>query len=61
MFWFVIDVLTLRKLGLGRPFRFLLLAIFLCCLVAGVIYAAVVLKAVNDRSEHPHVQHHSVR
>jgi hypothetical protein len=59
MFWFIIDVLTLRKLGLGRPFRYLLLIFFVGCLIAGVVYASIVLKAVSERSNSPHVSPHS--
>ena len=59
MFWFIIDVLTLRKLGLGRPFRYLLLIFFAGCLIAGVVYASIVLKAVSERSNSPHVSPHS--
>jgi hypothetical protein len=59
MFWFIIDVLTLRKLGLGRPFRYLLLIFLAGCLIAGVVYASIVLKAVSERSNAPHVSPHS--
>ena len=59
MFWFIIDVLTLRKLGLSRPFRYLLLIFFVGCLIAGVVYASIVLKAVSERSNSPHVSPHS--
>jgi hypothetical protein len=57
MFWFLIDVLALRRLGLGRPFRYLILFILLGCLVAGLIYAAVVFHALTERNRAPHVQH----
>ena len=59
MFWFLIDVLTLRRLGLARPFRYLLLVLFIGCLIAGLIYTAVVFNALNERSHAPHVQPHS--
>lgn len=58
MFWFIIDVLTLRKLGLAQPFRYLLLIFFAGCLIAGCIYAGVVLKAVSERNNTPHVTTH---
>jgi hypothetical protein len=61
MFWFLIDVLALRRLGLSRPFRYLLLIFFLGCLLAGLIYAAVVFQALNERSRAPHVESHSTR
>ena len=59
MFWFLIDVLALRRLGLGRPFRYLILVIVLGCLVAGLIYTFVVFHALTERNSAPHVQHHS--
>lgn len=59
MFWFLIDVLALRRLGLGRPFRYIILVIILGCLVAGLIYTFVVFHALTERNRAPHVQHHS--
>jgi hypothetical protein len=59
MFWFIIDVLALRKLGLSRPFRYILLIFFVGCVIAGVIYAGVVMKAISERSNNPHVSTHS--
>jgi hypothetical protein len=59
MFRPMLHVLALRKLGLTRPFRYLIVAIFLGCLVAGLIYAAVVFHALTEGSSDPHVQHHS--
>lgn len=59
MFWFLVDVLALRRLGLSRPFRYLLLVIFFGCLIAGLLYAVVVFNAVRNSSEPHHVQHHS--
>jgi hypothetical protein len=35
------------------------LVLFAGCLIAGLIYAAVVLHAVNERSHSPHVHAHS--
>ena len=59
MFWYIIDVLVLRKLGLSRPFRYILLIFFVGCMIAGVIYAGVVMKAISERSNNPHVSAHS--
>jgi hypothetical protein len=59
MFWFIIDVLALRKMGLSRPFRYILLIFFVGCMIAGVIYAGVVMKAISERSNNPHVSTHS--
>ena len=59
MFKYQVHALAMRKLGLGRPFSFLMLLVFLGCLVAGAIYAFVVFHGVEKRSETPHVQHRS--
>ena len=59
MFWFTIDVLALRKLGLSRSFRYLLLVFLAGCLIAGLIYASVVMREVMERSIDPHVSRHS--
>jgi hypothetical protein len=59
MFRPMLHVLALRKLGLTRPFRYLILVIFLGCLLAGLIYTAVVFHALTERNSAPHVQRHS--
>ena len=59
MFWYLMDVLALKKLGLARPLRYLILLFLAGCLIAGIIYASVVLKAVSERSNSPHVHAHS--
>ena len=59
MFWFLIDILTLRRLGLGRPFRYAILVLVVGVVIAGLIYAGVVFKAVSERSQPPHVHAHS--
>jgi hypothetical protein len=59
MFWYLMDVLALKKLGLARPLRHLFLLFLLGCLIAGMVYAYVVFKAVSERSEQPHVHAHS--
>ena len=56
MFWFIIDVLTLRRVGLGRPFRFAILLFLVGGLVAGVMYAAAVFHDVAERSTEHHAQ-----
>ena len=61
MFWFLLDILALRRLGLSRPFRYVLLVLLVGCLVAGFIFAAVVLNAVSNKTEVHHVEHHSTR
>ena len=59
MFWYLMDVLALKKLGLARPLRCLILLFLLGCLIAGIIYAAAVFHAISERSQTPHVHTHS--
>ena len=59
MFWYLMDVLALRKLGLARPLRYLFLLLLVGCLVTGIIYASVVFQAISERSEPHHVHTHS--
>jgi hypothetical protein len=59
MFWYLVDILALRRLGLSRPLRYLLIVIFLGCLVAGLIYASVVFHAIEGRNSGHHVQPYS--
>ena len=59
MFWFLVDILTLRRLGLGKPFRYAILLLGLGVVIAGLIYAGVVFKAISERSQSPHVHAHS--
>jgi len=61
MFKYQIHALAMRRLGLGRPLRLLFLLIIFGCLVAGVIYLAVFLRAVDQRSSGHNVEHHSTR
>ena len=61
MFWYWIDVLALKRLGLGRTFRLVILIVFLGCAVAGLIYTTVVFHALIERNRAPHVHHHSAR
>jgi hypothetical protein len=59
MFKYQVHVLAMLKLGLGRPFRLLVLIVFVGCLIAGLIYTAVVFHALTERNQAPHVQRHS--
>jgi hypothetical protein len=59
MFKYQIHALAMRKLGLGKPLGFLALAVLLGCIVAGVIYFAVIFHAIEQRSHSPHVHAHS--
>lgn len=59
MFWYLMDVLALKKLGLATPLRYLFLLLLVGCLIVGVIFATVVFKAVSERNNSPHVHAHS--
>lgn len=59
MFWSFIRIRALQRLGFGKPFQYIILLLFAGCVIGGLIYAAVVLHAVNERSLSPHVHAHS--
>ena len=61
MFWSVVVVLTFRRLGLGRPFRYAILIFLVGAIIAGIIYASIIFHAVAERSNASHVQQHSRR
>lgn len=61
MFWYLMDVLALKRLALARPLRYLFLLFLAGCLVVGIIYACVVFGAVSERSQTPHVHSRSSR
>jgi hypothetical protein len=59
MFDFLLRVKALERLGLAKPFRYVLAILLAGCLVAGSIYTCVILNAVRERSYSPHVNAHS--
>lgn len=59
MFEYLLRVKALHRLGMGRPFRALFVVVLVGAIIAGMIYAFVVLQAVNERSHSPHVHPHS--
>lgn len=59
MFWFFIRIRALRRLGFAKPAKYIILALFIGSVIAGMIYAYVVLNAVRERSQSPHVHTHS--
>lgn len=61
MFKYQIHALAMRKLGLGRPLRRLMLIVLLGCIVAGIIYFAVIFRAIEQRSNALHVHPHSTQ
>lgn len=60
MFWYLLEMLSLRRLGLSRPLRLAFFVVLLGCLFAGLIYAAVVFNAINERSSVFHDHAHSI-
>ena len=60
MFKYQIHALAMRKLGLRRPLGLLVLLVLLGCVIAGAIYFAVILRAVQERSRASHVHTSSV-
>ena len=61
MFKYQIHALAMRKLGLRRPIGRLALVVLLGCVIAGAIYFAVILHAVEQRSDLRHDQQHFIR
>lgn len=59
MFRFVLQVAFIRRVLQLGFIRFALLAILVGALIAGLIYTYVVVRAVTQRSDVPHVQSHS--
>lgn len=59
MFWFLLRVKALNRLGFTKPFRVAFLIVFLGALLAGLIYSYVVFNALSARSHIPNVQRHS--
>jgi hypothetical protein len=55
MFKYQVHALAMQKVGFGRPLGCLFLVILLGCIIVGLIYAAVFIHALNDRSHPPHV------
>lgn len=59
MFEYLLRVKALHRLGMGRPFRAVFIAVFVGAVIAGLIYAFVMFHTVNERSHSPHVHAHS--
>jgi len=57
MFWFLLRVKALDRLGFTKPFRVAFVIVFVGALIAGLIYSYVVFSALSERSHVPHVQH----
>ena len=59
MFRFVLQVAFIRRVLQLGLIRFALVAILVGALIAGLIYASVVFRALNERSKAPHVHANS--
>jgi hypothetical protein len=59
MWEFLTGFFFARATGLSRVIRPLMLLFLVGVVIAGLIYAAVVFKAVSERSNSPHVHAHS--
>jgi hypothetical protein len=58
--WSILTPLLIgRATGGWRYMRVLILLVLIGCLVAGLIYAAVIFNAVRNTPEKHHVQQHS--
>ncbi len=55
MFEYLVRVKALHRLGMGKPFRTLFVLVLIGAVVAGMIYAFVVFRAISERSPSPHV------
>jgi FlaG/FlaF family flagellin (archaellin) len=61
MWEFLLGFLFARATGISRFVRALLLLVAIGVVIAGFIYASVVLRAVRERSQSDHVHTHSTR
>lgn len=59
MFWFFIRIRAFQRLGFGKLFQYISLILLVGCVIAGLIYAAVIIHAVNERNHPPYVHAHS--
>jgi ABC-type lipoprotein release transport system permease subunit len=61
MWEFLLGLLFARATGISRFVRVILVLVAIGVVIAGAIYASVVLRAVQERSQHPHVHTHRTR
>lgn len=59
MWNFLLAFFSARAFRRSRPVRIMVLTILFGCFIAGLIYVYVVLQAVSERSNNPHVHAHS--
>ncbi len=59
MWEFLLGFLFARATGIARLVRVVLVLVAIGVVIAGAIYVSVVFRAVQERSQHPHVHPHS--
>jgi RsiW-degrading membrane proteinase PrsW (M82 family) len=59
MWNFILAFFAARAVRRSRPVRIVVLTILFGCFFAGLIYVYVVLQAVSERNNTPHVHAHS--
>jgi len=59
MWEFLLGLLFARATGISRVVRATLVLVAIGVVIAGAIYASVVFRAVQERSQHPHARTHS--
>jgi hypothetical protein len=59
MFKYVIGILTLQRLGLARPLRFLFLIVLGLLAIIAIIYTANLFLTLPERTSGHYVQHNS--
>lgn len=59
MFAYILSFLLLRKFGLPRPVRYLLLICIAGLVIAVTIYTLFVVSTLNERTSHVHTRHQS--
>ena len=59
MFKYVVGILTLQRLGLARPLRFLFLAVLGLLTIIVTVYTVNLFLTLPERTSSHHVQHHS--
>lgn len=59
MWEFLLGFLFARATGISRLVRVVLVLVAIGVVISGAIYAFVVFRAVQERSQHPYVHPHS--
>jgi hypothetical protein len=59
MFKYIIGILTLKRLGLARPLRFIFFIAFVFLAIVALVYTANLFLTLPERTSGHHVQHRS--